>query len=405
MNLFLLYLLKVNSLLLVCLAFYRLFLRQNTFFVCNRFYFIAVWIISLILPAIDFSAFFQENRAFVIPLPAVSNIQVSGASTIWRTENYILLALCLGMAVFAMRLGIQVFSLLRFRKNARPGVLHGTQVYLMSGRENPFSFFRWIFVNPACHETDELLQIITHERVHVRQFHTLDIVLYECLTALCWYNPFVWLMKQHVMQNIEYIADREMLQTGFDRYEYQYNLLKTNQIQFFPKIATNFNMHCLQNRIIMMNKTVSGRIQLLKYALLAPLCVFITVVASARAETMPVSSFASHSESASSTATIVFDRDEHDFGTIRESDGKASTVFTFVNKSDKPLLIKDVKTSCGCTTPEWTKEPVAPGQKGYIRATYDPTGRIYVFERTLTVYSNGFPGQIMLHIKGETVKN
>jgi hypothetical protein len=372
--------------------------------VCNRFYFIFVWIISLILPAIDFFAFFQENRVFVIPIPVVSDIHVSGISTTWRTENYILLALGLGMVVFAVRLSMQIFSLLHFRKYARPGMLHGTQVYLMSERENPFSFFRWIFVNPACHETDELLQIIVHERVHVRQFHTLDIVLYECLAVFCWYNPFIWLMKQHVMQNIEYIADREMLQTGFDKHKYQHNLLKTNQIPFFPTPVTNFNIHCLQNRIIMMNKAASGRIQLLKYALLVPFCVFIAVVADVRAEIIPAGNFVSWSPTTSS-ATIVFDRDEYDFGTIRESDGKTSTVFTFVNKGDKPLLIGDVKASCGCTTPEWTKEPVAQGQKGYIRATYDPTGRIYVFDRTLTVYSNGFPAKIMLRIKGETIRN
>jgi hypothetical protein len=366
MNLFLLYLLKANSLLLICFAFYWLFLRRNTFFACNRFYFIAVWIISLILPALDFPAFFQENRAFVIPLPVVRDIQVSGASTVWRTENYILLAICLGIAVFAVRLGIQIFSLLGFRKNARPCVLHGTQVYLMSGRENPFSFFGWIFVNPACHEADELRQIIAHERVHVLQFHTLDIVLYECLAVFCWYNPFVRLMKQHVMQNIEYIADRQMLQTGFDRYEYQHNLLKTNQFQFLPKIAANFNIHCLQNRIVMMNKMKSGRIQLLKYALLAPLCLFIAVVASLRAETIPAGSFVSHSEPAVSSVTIVFDRNMHDFGIIRESDGKASTVFTFVNKGDKPLLINNVKASCGCTTPSWTKTPIEPGQSSLM---------------------------------------
>jgi hypothetical protein len=98
-------------------------------------------------------------------------------------------------------------------------------------------------------------------------------------------------------------------------------------------------------------------------------------------------------------------RNMHYFGIIRESDGKVSTVFTFVNKGDKPLLINNVKASCGCTTPEWTKEPVAPGQRGYIRATYDPAGRIYVFERTLTVYSNGFPAQVMLRIRGEAVMN
>ena len=107
---------------------------------------------------------------------------------------------------------------------------------------------------------------------------------------------------------------------------------------------------------------------------------------------------------AKSEATVVFDSYNHDFGTLKESDGKASAVFTFTNKGDSALVISKVETSCGCTASEWTREPVAPGKQGHITVTYDPTNRIYAFSKTLTVYSNGSPSRIVLTIKGTASK-
>ena len=103
-------------------------------------------------------------------------------------------------------------------------------------------------------------------------------------------------------------------------------------------------------------------------------------------------------------ASITFDKFKHDFGTIKESDGKVSAIFTFTNHSDSPLVISKVDVSCNCSAAEWTKEPVAPGKEGYIKATYDPTNRIYFFNRSLTVHSNGNPTKVTLTIQGTAVK-
>ena len=103
-------------------------------------------------------------------------------------------------------------------------------------------------------------------------------------------------------------------------------------------------------------------------------------------------------------STIAFDKLKHDFGTIKESDGKVSATFTFTNLSDSPLVISKVEVSCGCSEAEWTKEPVAPGKQGYVKATYDPTNRIYFFNKSLTVYSNANPNKVNLTIQGTAVK-
>lgn len=95
---------------------------------------------------------------------------------------------------------------------------------------------------------------------------------------------------------------------------------------------------------------------------------------------------------------------EHDFGTIKESDGKVSHIFEVKNVGDAPLVITRVMSSCGCTTPEFSKEPIAPGKSGQITVIYNPEGRVYPFVKTISVYSNGKQGPLVLTIKGEVVQ-
>lgn len=100
---------------------------------------------------------------------------------------------------------------------------------------------------------------------------------------------------------------------------------------------------------------------------------------------------------------IDFDKLEHDFGKIQEENGQVTAEFTFTNNGSAPLNLVEVVASCGCTTPAWTKDPIAPGTKGYIRASYDPNGRPGAFNKAVTVKTNGDPEIIVLIIKGEVI--
>ena len=107
--------------------------------------------------------------------------------------------------------------------------------------------------------------------------------------------------------------------------------------------------------------------------------------------------------SAQKKAVIAADETSHDFGQIKEADGKVSATFVEKNTGDAPLAITRVIASCGCTTPEWTKEPIAPGASGNIKITYDPKGRPGPFSKTISVYSNGKTGSFILTIRGEVI--
>lgn len=100
---------------------------------------------------------------------------------------------------------------------------------------------------------------------------------------------------------------------------------------------------------------------------------------------------------------IKFTETEHDYGTINEDDGLAETVFEFVNTGSQPLILNNVKATCGCTTPEWTKNPVAPSQKGTIKVSYNPQNRPGAFTKNVNVYSNTSQAVTVLAIKGSVV--
>lgn len=95
---------------------------------------------------------------------------------------------------------------------------------------------------------------------------------------------------------------------------------------------------------------------------------------------------------------ITFDKTEHDFGTVLQGE-KVTYSFHFTNTGNAPLLVSNVNTTCGCTVGEFSKEPIAPGKDGFIKATYDSKGHKGVQTRNLSVVSNTNPGQTTLRLK------
>lgn len=98
---------------------------------------------------------------------------------------------------------------------------------------------------------------------------------------------------------------------------------------------------------------------------------------------------------------IAFDKTQHNFGVVEESENYIYHKFIVTNKGNKPLVIDRVETSCGCTSPEWTKDSIMPGQQGYVQARYETIKRVGPFTKSLTVYSNADIPFVHLDIKGE----
>ena len=102
-------------------------------------------------------------------------------------------------------------------------------------------------------------------------------------------------------------------------------------------------------------------------------------------------------------AKATFSEYRYDFGNVKEKGGLVSHEFVFTNTGDGNLLIGDARTTCGCTRPEYPKQPIAPGKKGKVKVTYNPAGRPGPIDRTVTVKTNGSPKKVRLKIVGNVI--
>jgi len=100
---------------------------------------------------------------------------------------------------------------------------------------------------------------------------------------------------------------------------------------------------------------------------------------------------------------LKFSETSHDFGKFKEEAGRQTYDFTVTNSGNTPLIIQNIVASCGCTLPEWSRQPIPPGGKGTIKAIYDPRNRPGAFNKTLAVYTNGKPEVTVLTLKGEVI--
>lgn len=108
-------------------------------------------------------------------------------------------------------------------------------------------------------------------------------------------------------------------------------------------------------------------------------------------------------QAAGKKAKVNFTEYRYDFGNVKEKSGPVSHEFVFTNNGDGNLIIIDATATCGCTKPEYPKNPIAPGKKGKIKVTYNPVGRPGPIDRTVTVKTNGSPKKVRLKIVGNVI--
>ena len=176
-----------------------------------------------------------------------------------------------GVAVLLARLLIQIVSLIRqieYLPSKRDGKY--TLVISMEGTES-YSFFNYIFINPFQFDQETYQQVLSHEKIHADQKHSLDIMLAEFLVILQWFNPFAWTFRKTLRQNLEYLTDDEMVRTGADLQSYQMSLVQMAVPSVNYGIVANYSQSLLKKRILMMNTQKSSLFAGWKYLFLIPL--------------------------------------------------------------------------------------------------------------------------------------
>ena len=290
----LLYLLKANAVLVLFAAAYYGLLRRLTFFTLNRAYLLGALAFAAAYPVLPVPALLPAGAALLpAALARAAGPAAGGAVPTpgfdWQAAAVWLYAA--GTGVLGLRLLGQLLSLARVHGRSRPAVVLGQPVRVLAGAGGPFSFGGTIYLSEsALADPAALPPALRHEQAHVRQYHTLDVLLLQLATALAWLNPAAWLLRRAALDNLEYLADRAALRAGLDRRAYQYSLLHQPPGGVpAPALAFHFSFLTLKNRIAMLNQPASSSRQLGRYFLAAPLVVLLALgYTGARAQTASV---------------------------------------------------------------------------------------------------------------------
>lgn len=273
------YLIQVNVALALFYGIYRWMFAKDTFFHTRRFLLWSFWLVAISFPFWDEWLWIQEPAQVMrnvlpvddwVTLPNVLVVTDHPVATHGHFSWWMLYSLVTSLLFlrFFLRIGSLVYLYICTDHQA----VGGFTICHLKSPGGPFSFFRWIFVYPPSHSESEWREVLIHEQTHARQWHSLDILFAECMTCLLWFNPFVWLLQKEIRDNLEYLADDSVLHAGCDRKCYQYHLLGlSTSPQAAAHLYSNFNVSSLKNRIRMMNKQPSKRIEQVKLFVWLPL--------------------------------------------------------------------------------------------------------------------------------------
>ena len=270
---FLLYDAKVAVLIIVFYMFYRLMLSRETFHRVNRVVLLLTAVASFVLPLCVITMH-KTVRMEAVPMVSVGNLQMEVAADAGPEWWQMLLPLIFIIGVVAT-LGQTLTSILKvwllIRRSEQHPQPDGTIVCVTGNVEvSPFSWMHYIVMNRSDYE-EHNAAILAHERGHIRLRHSWDLLLVDTLTALQWFNPAMWMLRQDLRAIHEYEADGEVLSQGINARQYQYLLIsKASGIGGYS-IANGISHSTLKNRITMMLHKKSNRLSLLKLLALIPI--------------------------------------------------------------------------------------------------------------------------------------
>ncbi len=274
------------------LIIYDLFFKKETFFNWNRFYLLGTSLSALVIPVIKIHQFKEVlPQDFIFSLPEViigseyqlstpsSNSDVLTLKMLWLSE----IVLYTGMALAALLLLFKIIKLiLIISKNPKSKMGNLYLVRLLNSRA-AFSCFHYIFLGEQINEKDKA-SILKHEIAHVKQKHTLDLLFFEVLRVLFWFNPLVYVYQHRMTQLHEFIADRQAMKNQSKKDYYENLLSQFFQTQNISFINPFFKQSLIKKRIVMLQKTQSKQINLLKYALLIPIIIGMLIYTSCSAQ-------------------------------------------------------------------------------------------------------------------------
>ena len=268
MHPFLVYFIKANSLLIFFWLFYRLFLHKETFYNLNRWYLLGSIVVSLIAPFITFT-----KTVFIeAPKPTIDWDQLATIDTqntivkenLFTIENFAIVIIGLISTILVLK---TLFQLARTYHKIKQLPYDATLQVRRSSDETIFSLYPYIVVPIHFEEIPNSEMILSHEKVHIQQKHSFDMIVMQLIRSVFWMNPLLRYFQKDIEVNLEYIVD-EHLQTQFDSKAYQLSLLSFQNTT--PQLFVNSFNSQLKKRILQINAKKSNPMKKMKMILAAP---------------------------------------------------------------------------------------------------------------------------------------
>jgi beta-lactamase regulating signal transducer with metallopeptidase domain len=305
------YIINAGLLVTGCFAFYKIFLQKETFYRLNRSMLILCLLISFVLPLIPVPQEWSFRRAkeeqsqstsTIQHLPAISHFVIpsnnaitqpsiqpeptsplSRQATVSAEEPGISISQVIKAIVWLYWFGVIVLTLnfllqllvLTIRAYRYPSIVDGQfRIIELNGDQAPCSFLNYIFINPRKYDPNTYNQILLHEKVHVSERHSIDILFAEIMIIFQWFNPFAWMYRKEMENNLEFLTDETVLEKGeMEITNYQMSLLKVSAAHLPLSLTTNYNQSLLKKRIVMMNARKSNLNSGWKYFFLLPMLI------------------------------------------------------------------------------------------------------------------------------------
>jgi len=258
------YLLEANLYLILFYGFYRLFLHKETFYGLNRYYLIFSSILAFVLP------FFQLG--FLVKEMVVNysgNLEIEESESIFNLGNgflffYVMVSILLTLKVLW---GLRHIS--KLMQNADKNRENGITFIEIKNSKIAFSFFNLLFIDP---EINQKATVLKHEMVHIKQKHSVDILLFEFVQISSWFNPIIYFIKNDIKLIHEYLADEATTKKDIAKYDYALFLIQNSYGNQEVTLSNHFfNSSLLKNRISMLNQKKSAKWARLKLLLALPI--------------------------------------------------------------------------------------------------------------------------------------
>jgi len=273
MHPFLDYILKANLLLIFFGLFYLIFLKRETFYQLNRWYFIGSIIISITAPLVTFTKtvlvdpipveYFTTDNEVVVMNEVVEEPSFFETIDLQQTAVYLILFISFILIIQKLHAVAKLYR--SIKKLPSLGV---SNIKITADNKTVYSFYQWIVVPENFFQWENHQLILDHESIHLNQKHTFDLILVEIVAAVFWFNPLVKVMQRAINTNLEFIVDQKMIETT-ESVLYQKNLLQF-QTQHDIQFVNSYNASEIKNRILQINSKKSTNMKKLKFLLATP---------------------------------------------------------------------------------------------------------------------------------------